>query len=167
MTGAVVGLVASYVVLATLLLSLNLRSSWRWPVKAAAIGVTAAFFVVVYIALLAILGWPTAALPPARFELHAALIEEPDRKGRSPGAIYLWLSPHQADGTIAGPPRAYALPYSRALHEAAARAQAGLQDGSAIDGRSRPSDRSGFAMPSVRIDLFERATPPLPPKTGS
>ena len=148
MTGAVVGLVASYVALATLLLSLNLKSAWRWPVKAAAIGVTAAFFVVVF------------------FELHAALIEEPDRQGRSPGAIYLWLSPRQADGATAGPPRAYALPYSRALHEATARAQAGLQAGRPIDGKSRPGDSDGLAAPSVMVELFERTLPPLPPKTG-
>jgi hypothetical protein len=122
MTSAVIGLVASYVVLAILLLSLNLKSAWRWPVKAAAIGITAGFFVVVFVALQAMLGWPTETPPPARFQLHAALIEEPDRKGRSPGAIYLWLSPRHADGAIAGPPRAYALPYSRALHEATARA---------------------------------------------
>jgi len=166
MTGAVVGLVASYVVLATLLLSLNLKSAWRWPVKAAAIGITAAFFIVAFVALQAMLGWPTEALPPARFQLHAALIEEPDRKGRSPGAIYLWLSPRPADGEIAGLPRAYALPYSRALHEATARAQAGLQDGRPIDGKSRPGDRKGVATPSVTVELFERTPPPLPPKTG-
>ncbi len=51
MTAAVVGLVASYAVLATLLLSLNLRSAWRWPVKAAAITVTTGFFAVVFLAL--------------------------------------------------------------------------------------------------------------------
>jgi hypothetical protein len=166
MTGAVVGLVASYVALATLLLSLNLKSAWRWPVKAAAIGITAAFFVVAFVALQAMLGWPTEALPPTRFQLHAALIEEPDRKGRSPGAIYLWLSPRHADGEIVGLPRAYALPYSRALHEATARAQAGLQDGLPIDGKSRPGDQNGFATPAVTVELFERLPPPLPPKTS-
>jgi hypothetical protein len=167
MTGAVVGLVASYVALASLLLSLNLRSAWHWPVKAAAIGITAGFFVVAFVALQAMLGWPTEALPPARFQLHAALIDEPDRQGRSLGAIYLWLSPRGADGGLAGPPRAYALPYSRALHEAAARAVAGLQSGRPIDGRSRPSSRpDGLAMPSASIELFERTPPPLPPKAG-
>jgi hypothetical protein len=165
MTGAVAGLVASYVVLATLLLSLNLKSAWRWPVKAAAIGITAGFFVLAFVALQAMLGWPTEGLPPARFQLHAALIEEPDRKG-GPGAIYLWLSPRNADGEIAGPPRAYALPYSRALHEAAVRAQAGLQAGRPIDGTHRPGDRNGLATPSVPVELFERPPPPLLPKTG-
>jgi hypothetical protein len=94
------------------------------------------------------------------------LIEEPDRQGRNSGAIYLWLSPRQADGAIGGPPRAYALPYSRALHEATARAQAGPQEGRPIDGRSRPGDSDGLAAPSVMVELFERTPPPLPPKTG-
>jgi hypothetical protein len=167
MTGAVGGLAASYVALAVLLLSLNLRSAWHWRVKAAAIGTTAGFFVVAFLALQAMLGWPTEAVPPARFQLHAALIDEPDRKGRGPGAIYLWLSPRGADGEPAGPPRAYALPYSRALHEAAVRAQAGLEAGLPIDGRSEPASRpDGFATPSASIELFERTPPPLPPKTG-
>ncbi|MGH6918875.1 MAG: hypothetical protein ACREJ0_14360 [Geminicoccaceae bacterium] len=167
MTAGMAGLVASYVVLAMLLLSLNLRSAWGWPVKAAAIGITAGFFVVAFVALQAMLGWPTEAPPPARFQLHAALIEEPDRKARSLGAIYLWLSPRHADGALAGPPRAYALPYSRALHEATVRAQAGLAAGRPIDGRSgRSSWPSGLAMPSVPIELFERPPPRLFPKTG-
>ena len=166
MTGAVVGLVAGYVVLAALLLSLNLKSAWRWPVKAAAIGITAGFFVVVFVALEAMLGWPTEDFPPARFQLHAALVDEPDRKGRSAGAIYLWLSPRNAEGDIAGPPRAYALPYSRALHEATVRAQTGLQAGRPIDGEGRPGRADGLATPSVPVDLFERPPPPLLPKTG-
>ena len=166
MTGAVIALAAGYVVLAVLLLSLNLRSAWRWPVKAAAIGVTAAFFAIVFVALQAMLGWPTEAQPPARFELHAALIQEPGRKGARPGAIFLWLSPRGPDGAVAGPPRAYALPYSRALHEATARAQAGLQDGRQIDGSSRPGEPDGLLAPSTSVELFERMPPPLPPKAG-
>jgi hypothetical protein len=165
MTGGVVGLVASYVVLAVLLLSLNLRSAWRWPVKAGAIGATSLFFALVFVALQAMLGWPTEAPPPARFQLHAALIEEPGRDG-NPGAIYLWLSPRPGDREVPEPPRAYALPYSRALHEAAARALAGLQEGVPIDGRSRPGRRDGIATPSASIELFERLPPPLPPKAG-
>lgn len=165
MTAAVVGLVASYAVLATLLLSLNLRSAWRWPVKAAAITVTTGFFAVVFLALQAMLGWPTEALPPSQFQLYAALIDEPDRKGRDPGAIYLWLAPRNAEGVVTEPPRAYALPYSRSLHEATAAAQADLQAGKRIDG-ARPADSNGLAMPTAPIELFERHPPPLVPKTG-
>jgi hypothetical protein len=79
MTAAVVGLTASYLMIALLLLSLNLRSAWRWPVKAGAILVTIGFLVGGFLALEAMLGWPTEATPPARFQLHAALVHEPDR----------------------------------------------------------------------------------------
>jgi hypothetical protein len=112
MSAAATGLVASYVALAVLLLSLNLRSGWRWPIKAAAIGVTAGFFVVAFLAVLGLLGWPTDAAPPDRFRLHAALVREPDRAGRSAGAIYLWLSPRGEDGEILASPRASAMPDS-------------------------------------------------------
>lgn len=167
MTAGIVGLVASYVVLAALLLSLNLKSAWRWQVKASAICVTAGFFVATFVAVQAMMGWPTEAVLPARFQLHAALIDEPDRKGRGAGAIYLWLSPRNPDGEVAGPPRAYALPYSRALHEATVRAQANLQAGRPIDGRANRQGRpNGFATPAMPIDLFEPTSPPLPPKTG-
>jgi len=106
MTAGVVGLGASYLVIALLLLSLNLRSAWRWPVKAGAIAVTIGFLIVAFLALEAMLGWPTEAAPPARFELHAALVHEPDRASSSRGAIYLWLSPRDAEGRPSGPPRA-------------------------------------------------------------
>jgi hypothetical protein len=167
-TAAATGLVASYVALAVLLLSLNLRSAWRWPVKAAAIGVTAGFFVVAFLAVLGLLGWPTDAAPPGRFRLHAALVREPDRAGRSAGAIYLWLSPHGEDREILAPPRAYAMPYSRTLHEQTARALGRLGAGHAVEGRTQQRSRwSGrFTSHDARIELFAPPPPSLPPKAG-
>lgn len=167
MTGAIIVLTASYLVVLILLLSLNLKSAWRWPVKAWAILVAAAFLIAAFIALEAMLGWPTEASPPDRFQLHAAVIEEPDRANRSRGAIFLWLSPRNAEGRPVGPPRAYALPYSRALHEQAVRMQGRLQQGQRVDGRAvRPPDESGFGSRTVQVELFEAPPPSLPPKTG-
>jgi hypothetical protein len=162
-TGAVLGLVASYAVLAVLLLSLNLRSAWHWAIKAVAIALTAGFFVVAFLAIEALLGWPTKAAPPAQFQLHAALVFEPDRN-RSGGAIYLWLSPRAADGDITGPPRAHALPYSRALHEATERAQRSLKEGQPIEGTAKPGNQTGNG--SLQVQLFEGPRPLLPPKAG-
>lgn len=166
MTAWVIALVVSYVVLALLLLSLNLRSAWHWSIKATAIAVTAGFFVVVFLALEAMLGWPTEAAPPARFQLHAALVHEPDRKSRTGGAIYLWLSPRDALGEITGPPRAYALPYSRELHEQTDRAQARMQEGQPIEGTA-VVDRAGAThLGPYQVQLFDGPRPVLPPKTG-
>lgn len=164
MTVAVLGLIASYAVLAVLLLSLNLRAAWHWAIKAAAIGLTGAFFVIAFFAIEALLGWPTAAPPPAKFQLHAALVLEPNQGAGSAGAIYLWLSPRTADGEITGPPRAHALPYSRALHEQAARAQARLEDGGKVEGEAEPAP--SLRNNSVQVRLFEAPSPILPPKTS-
>ncbi len=167
MTATVVGLAASQLTLVVLLLSLNFRSAWRWPVKAAAIALTLTFFVSGCLALEAMLGWPVGATPPARFQLHAAVIQEPDRRTPSPGAIYLWLSPRAADAVAAARPRAYALPYSRPLHEQVARAQGRLQDGRAVEGSARPGEpptRAGAR--SYRVELYEAPAAVLPPKAG-
>ena len=163
MTSALIGLVASYAILAVLLLSLNLKSAWHWAVKAAAIALTSGFFVVAFLALEALLGWPTEAPPPAQFQLHAAVVLEPDRD-RPRGAIYLWLSPRAAAGDSAGPPRAHALPYSRELHEQTERARRRLQEGDTIEGTAKPGEEPGNH--SVQVQLFEGPRPILPPKTG-
>jgi hypothetical protein len=167
MTAAVLGLSASYLVLAVLLLSLNLRSAWRWPVKAWAIAVTLGFLIAGFAALQAMLGWPTQAAPPTRFQLYAALVHEPDRINRSNGAIYLWLSPRDPDGEPSGPPRAYALPYSRALHEQVARVQGRLQAGRPVEGTAgrRPAQYS-LGTRSLQVELFEAPPVQLPPKNG-
>jgi hypothetical protein len=167
MTTAIVGLAASYLALAVLLLSLNLRSHWRWPVKAGAIALSLGFLVVGFLALEALLGWPSAAAPPAKFQLHAALVDEPDRLGSSRGAIYLWLSPRDAEGRTGGPPRAFALPYSRELHEKAARAQARLQDGRQVEGTAaRRRDEPSVGTRSVQVELFEAPPAMLPRKSA-
>jgi hypothetical protein len=156
------------VTLAVLLLSLNLRSAWRWPVKAAASGVTAGFFVIAFLAVLGLVGWPTDAAPPGRFRLHAALVHEPDRAGRSAGAIYLWLSPSDQGGETLEPPRAYAMPYSRRLHEQTARALGRLEAGQAVEGRTRQGSGWGrrFTSQDAWIELFAPPPPSLPHKTG-
>jgi hypothetical protein len=164
MIGAVLGLVASYAVLAVLLLSLNLKSAWHWRIKAVAIALTAGFFVVAFVAIEALLGWPTETRPPALFQLHAALVLEPNRGAGSAGAIYLWLSPQDAEGNLTGPPRAHALPYSRALHEQTARAQTRLQDGRPVEGAIEPAPSLG--QPSVEVRLYEAPSPVLPQKSG-
>ncbi len=167
MTATIVGLAACYLLLAVLLLSLNLRSAWRWPIKAWAIAITVAFLVAGYLSLESMLGWPTEASPPARFQLHGALVQEPDRGGRSSGAIYLWLSPPDADGAASGAPRAYALPYSRGLHEQIARLQGRLQQGEPVNGTTtRHPGAYRLGTRSVQVELYAAPPPVLPPKTG-
>ncbi len=112
---AVAGLVGAYVALATLLLSLNVTSLWRWWIKAGAIVLTAVFFGLTYQAIYALVGWPTTQRLPARFSVVWTAVAEPDRSTNNPGAIYLWAEELDANNVPATRPRSYQLPYSDAL----------------------------------------------------
>jgi hypothetical protein len=73
-------------------------------------------------------GWAAAVNLPDKFLLHFAVIEEPDKRKNSDGAIYLWLTDLKGD-ELAEQPRAYQLPYDQETHarveSAMRRAQAG------------------------------------------
>lgn len=167
MTAGVVGLVAAYVALAVLLLSLNLRARWRWPIKAAAILVTAGFFVGSFLAVQAMLGRPTEQAPSASFRLHAAVIEEPDPRQGEPGAIYIWLSEADGAGGYGRPPRAHALPYTRELHEAVTKARQRLEEGREVRGRRRGDAQTEGGHRKPDFELYTVEGHGLPPKPGA
>jgi hypothetical protein len=120
---AALGIVAAYVVLGVLLLSLNIASLWRWPVKAAAILVTAAFFAVSYHSINGLMGWPTAQPLPQRFSLAWSFVVEPDKKTNEPGHIYLWAQELDINNVPSTAPRAYQLPYTDLLARNVSHAQ--------------------------------------------
>ena len=65
-TLGITGLVTAYVLLALLLLSVNLYSSWSWKIKFGSILLVTFFYAVTYLSLPPLLGWPTGDDPPAR-----------------------------------------------------------------------------------------------------
>lgn len=107
-TLGVPGLVAAYVALAVLLLSLHLYSNWSWWVKGAATVVLAAFYFVTYSSVPQLLGWPTPYDLPSRLYLIGIDVAEPDY-------VYLWARDLD-QGLALTTPRAYRFPYSPTLH---------------------------------------------------
>jgi hypothetical protein len=111
----VLGVVAAYAATAVLLLSLNIASLWRWPVKAGAIVMTSGLFVGTYVAINAMIGWPSTERLPARASFLASRIVEPDNFTGSPGVIFVWLQGIDDKNLPVGEPRAYKLAYSRVV----------------------------------------------------
>lgn len=109
------GIIAGFVLVALLLLSLNFYSRWPWLVKVSATVVVSAFYVVVYNSFPLLLGWPTSQDLPDRFNLIAVQVAEPDKLTGSDGSIYLWVTDMLA-GSSDAEPRSYRLPYSVELH---------------------------------------------------
>lgn len=115
MTLGFVGVLAAYVIVAVLLLSLNVAPRWAWWVKATAIVITSAFFVISYYSMIDLMGWPVKARLPPKFQMLWAKVNEPDKLLNSPGAIYMWVEALDANNIPTGLPRAYRLPYTQPL----------------------------------------------------
>lgn len=104
-----------YLFLVLLVLSLSFASTWRWWVKGAAIVLSAVLFVGSYMAINALLGWPTTTEPPGKYALLWSKITEPDKFTGAPGKVYVWTRELREDGSQNPDPRAFQLTYSEAL----------------------------------------------------
>src|SRR3984893_10780934 len=158
MTSSVSGLVAAYLVLAVLLLSLNLTSLWRWWIKAAAILVTTGFFAITYQAMSEMTGWPTTQRLPSRFNLVWTRIVEPDKKTSSAGGIYIWAEELDENNVPAGKPRSYQLSYTDALARKIASAQEKRDRGSDVMGRldDDPGRRDETSGKTIKMGQIQK-----------
>ena len=129
MTLPLVGIAASYVAIAVLLLSLNLASRWHWGIKVMAIAITTVFFGVSYVSIAGLIGWPSEARMPEHFQLHWATVIEPDKLIGLPGSIFLWVEGLDENNIPAGTPRAFRVPYSRELADRIGRAKERIEQG--------------------------------------
>src|SRR3989442_11110260 len=122
MTSTVLAISAAYVIIGVLLLTVSLRSSFAWWVKAAAIVVTSAFFVEAFFSTKSLLGWPRSGQLPNRFQLLWVRVVEPDRLSSHPGAIFLWVEEVDENNVPDGVPRSFRMPYSRPLADRSSKA---------------------------------------------
>lgn len=183
MTAAIIGLTTVYAALALLLLSLHLRSSWAWPVKAFAIGAVLPAFAGTFMVLETSMGWPSDTALPPQFQLHAALVDEPTGSDGGEGAIFLWLTPWDAmmkdaatDQVLtldaapepADRPRAFDLPYSRDLHRQVDAMRERLRNGELVTGSYRGGSawKRRLGQQDGVIDLEAPPAPPPPSKEG-
>jgi hypothetical protein len=160
MTLPLAGVVASYLVIAVLLLSLNLASRWHWGIKAAAIAITTIFFGLSYFSIAGLIGWPSEASMPAHFQLHWATVVEPDKLNGLPGSIFLWVEALDQDNLPAGTPRAFRVPYSRELADRIGHAKERIEQGKEQAGTARD-----FEVPEGEPDT-DRRLAGAPPREG-
>lgn len=166
------GLVAAFVLVALLLLILNLYTRWSWQIKAAMIAVVSAFYLVTYFSLPPLLGWPTDAALPERFNLVAIVVHEPNKSKGTPGEIFLWAT-DLAAGAGETEPRAYRVPFSNELHarvvEAGNKMRKGMPQIGEVNDEpptpgARPTDVSEGGQKSTAIEFFDLPDPLFPEK---
>jgi hypothetical protein len=107
----------SYALIGALLLIVLVYARLHWSVKAIAVVVTSAFYIVSFAGVRGLLGFATIDRLPAAFKLLQARIVEPHTLEGDPGSIYLWVETLDEGNRPSGVPRAYRLPYRNALAE--------------------------------------------------
>ncbi|MCB1773384.1 MAG: hypothetical protein KDI88_07185 [Gammaproteobacteria bacterium] len=165
-------LVLAYVALTALLITLLLSTRISLLIKVVMALAAFGLYSMSYIGWQSVQGWPTASRPvPARFLLHASVIEEPDPATGDEGVVYVWLS-DLVDGRPADQPRAYALPYDKALHADLEEALRNMRNGNVQLGRvskvtnrpDRPTDLKRLGENRDRITFYDLPDPALPEK---
>jgi hypothetical protein len=135
--------------------------AWRW--RAPYIVLAPAVAVALWLWRPDTAGWPTTARVPPHASLVWSVVREPDPSASDPGRIYVWLDVGQ------GAPRAYSIPYSRALHEQVQRALNAVKQGRpiAVSGKVAARRRTARGHAAGRAPLRFYPQPPvvLPPKT--
>jgi len=125
-----------YAMLGVLLLAICLLARLPWPVKAGAVVVTSAFYVLAFFSTRSLLGWSSIDPLPPRFKLLSARIVEPHSLDGEPGAIHLWVEELDDDNRPSGVPRAYRLPYNAKLAERTEAAVSASANGKPQGGRT-------------------------------
>ncbi len=136
LTSDIVGLSIAYAMIGVLLLVACLFTRLPLPLKAGAVIVTSAFYVVSFYATRGLLGWSSVDPLPAHFKLLQARIVEPHSLAGDPGAIHLWVEELDDDNRPSGVPRAYRLPYDVHLAEKTEAAIKASADGRPQGGRT-------------------------------
>jgi hypothetical protein len=117
LTTEILELSIAYALLGVLLLAACLFTRLPWPLKAAGIVLTSAFYVVGFYATRGLLGWSSVDPLPPKFKLLHARILEPRSLTDDRGSIHLWIEAIDEDNRPNGVPRAYRLPYDAKLAE--------------------------------------------------
>ena len=130
MAEGIIGLAASFLVLVALILWLIILSKGKfWIIKSIIITTSTLFSIVVLISLKDFIGWPSKSGLPQQFQLHWAIIDEPNKIKNSEGAIYMWGTKLDKENKNKGLPRAYKIDYTRKNHEEIMKGLISLGDG--------------------------------------
>ena len=134
----------------------------HWALKAIVIAMTLHFCISIGLSLEGFAGWPSGDGLPEKFIVHWIVVEEPDKRTKTGGAIYVWATDLSVEEEGAKPspwrrfflklspsnegqPRAYVVPYSKEKHEESEGVLTQIKGGKAVvgergEGEGEPGD---------------------------
>lgn len=156
-----IGIVATFIILGSILLFNLIYTSINWMVKFLSITITVYFSLITFISLEDLKGWPIETILPKTFIVLAVNINEPISQNDK-GGIYLWckdltqygiednnfifsiLKPFYDFNKPINKPRSYEFKYNRKLHEKLSEVEDLIRQGKMIVGENKgKKDGSG------------------------
>ena len=172
MAEGIIGLSASFLVIVALILWLIILSKGKfWILKSIVITLATLFSIIVLISLKDFIGWPSKSSIPKEFQLHWAIIDEPNKIRNTEGAIYMWVTALDKENETKGVPRAYKIDYTRKNHEEIVKGLISLGDGIQQKGERVKAKEDIDIEEDLRnlqeIVIYELPKPLLPDKNDS
>ena len=169
MAEGIIGLSASFLLLVSLILWLIILSKRKfWVIKSIIIIIATSFSIIVLLSLKDFIGWPSKSKLPEEFQLHWAIINEPDKIKNTDGAIYMWVTKLNKENKNKDLPRAYKIKYTRKNHEEIMKGLIALGDGIQQKGEmvkvKEDMDIEEELSTLQEIVIYELPTPLLPEK---
>ncbi|NNL84772.1 MAG: hypothetical protein HKP27_03925 [Myxococcales bacterium] len=157
MTLPVLLLTAAYVAIAALLLNLNLASPHSRVIKLLSVVLVTTLYLGTWHGLFGMLGWPNPRALPESFRVLWIEVDDPDKQGGDPGAIYLWVRDVDEQGRVVGRPRAYGMPWSKQVADSAQTALSELTNGVLLNGSlndatDEPTEAEGEGTSNTAAD---------------
>lgn len=161
-----------YAALSLLLLYLLIGTRLHWLARAGLVALFSVGYFASWQLWQDMAGWPARAVLPDRFLFHAATITEPDDENAEPGSIYLWVTELREEEGPAEKPRAYRVPYLKALHSQIQEAQARMRNGVPQVGKRKVGSEGHISVAGVmrrqedeqQFELGNLPSPALPEK---
>jgi hypothetical protein len=147
----------AFLILIVVILWLIIHLKGKFWIKLTFVSVATYYCIVLWYSLATFAGWSSGDDLPKEFQVKWIVIKEPSKKTGHDGAIYLWVSDienkaesrnilnflgYNAKG---GEPRSFKVPYTRALHERAARAMGMLRRGIPVKGSALKGEKKDGA----------------------
>jgi hypothetical protein len=171
MSESVLLLLLAYVALAVMVAAALISSRYPVLIKVFIVIFTTLLYFISYQGWQSVQGWPARVDVPERFQLHASVIDEPDKATGSPGSITIWAT-DLSSGEPADSPRAYRLNYTKELHGNLEEALRNMRNGIIQLGRrtavtekpGQPLDFTRIGEIREKIEIYSLPDPALPEK---
>lgn len=154
-----IGIVATFIILGSILLFNLIYTSLHWLIKFISITVTIYFSLITFLSLEDLKGWPIETMLPRTFMVIAINVQEPTSQ-EDKGGIYLWckdltqygkeddnflfsiLKPFYNFKKPINKPRSYEFKYNKKLHEKLSEVEELIRQGKMIVGENKDAKGS-------------------------